>query len=182
MSAPYITVPEAPAAWNLPSRGRVAMYCLIAAESAIFTIFVIAYLFYIGKSATGPQPKQVLQVPIFFSICLLSSSWTIHAAIRALRRGRIRVFREWWTLTFVLGGIFLTGTAHEWYRLIYHEGLTISTNLFGTTYYSLVGLHAFHVTVGLIALLTVLLFTVAGHVNEDYSERIDVLALYWHFV
>lgn len=182
MSATYIAVPEAPAAWNLPSRGRVAMYCLIAAESAIFTIFVIAYLFYIGKSATGPQPKQVLQVPIFFSVCLLSSSWTIHAAIKALRRGRIRVFREWWTLTFVLGGIFLAGTAHEWYRLIYHEGLTISTNLFGTTYYSLVGLHAFHVTVGLIALLTVLLFTVAGHVNEDYSERIDVLALYWHFV
>src|SRR6201987_2164076 len=158
------------------------MFSLIVAESAIFTIFVVAYIFYIGKSLSGPMPKDVLEIPIFNTICLLSSSLTIHLAVRALRSARVNAFGLWWFVTMVLGTVFLVGTGREWQHLIFEKGLTISTNLFGTTYYSLVGLHAFHVTVGLIALLTVLLFTVAGHVNEDYSERIDVLALYWHFV
>ena len=74
------------------------------------------------------------------------------------------------------------GTAREWHRLIYEHGLTISTNLFGTTYYSLVGLHATHVTVGLLMLSVVLLFGLAGHVGREQSARVDVLSMYWHFV
>jgi cytochrome c oxidase subunit III len=182
MSATPLAISEVPAGWDLPYRGRVGMFSLIAAESAIFTIFVVAYLFYIDKSLSGPTPKEVLQVPIFFTVCLLSSSLTIHIALKALRRGAIGTFGLWWAFTLVLGATFLGGTAREWYRLIYHEGLTISTNLFGTTYYSLVGLHAFHVTVGLLALLTVLLFVLFGQVRQEHAERIDVLSLYWHFV
>jgi cytochrome c oxidase subunit 3 len=87
------------------------MYCLIAAESAIFTIFVVAYLFYIGKSLTGPKPHDVLHAPIFYSICLLSSSLTIHVAVRSLSRGKTAAFGLWWLLTILLGGIFLFGTA-----------------------------------------------------------------------
>jgi cytochrome c oxidase subunit 3/cytochrome o ubiquinol oxidase subunit 3 len=87
-----------------------------------------------------------------------------------------------WSLTIILGGLFLFGTAREWYRLIFEHGLTISTNLFGTTYYSLVGLHAFHVTAGLIMLAIVLIFGFAGRVDKDQFRRVDVLALYWHFV
>jgi cytochrome c oxidase subunit 3/cytochrome o ubiquinol oxidase subunit 3 len=158
------------------------MYGLIAAESAIFTIFVVAYIFYIGKSLTGPQPKDVLRVPIFFTICLLSSSLSIHYSLQQLRDGRVRSFALWWLLTIALGAIFLAGTFREWHHLIYHEGLTIETNLFGTTYYSLVGLHAFHVTVGLIALTAVLLFTARGYVARRHAERVEVLSMYWHFV
>ena len=84
--------------------------------------------------------------------------------------------------TLALGATFLAGTAREWHHLIYDEGLTIQTNLFGTTYYSLVGLHAFHVTVGLLAITTVLLFALFGYVRQEHAERVDVLALYWHFV
>jgi cytochrome c oxidase subunit 3 len=178
MSAPSATLPE----WNLPARGPVGMFGLIAAESAIFTIFVVAYIFYIGKSVSGPQPKDVLHVPVFFTICLLSSSITIHFAVKSLRSGNIRPFALWWLLTFILGAVFLAGTAQEWRHLIYDEGLTIQTNLFGTTYYSLVGLHAFHVTVGLLALAMVSLFTVLGHVRREHSERAEVLSMYWHFV
>ena len=87
-----------------------------------------------------------------------------------------------WLLTIVLGALFLYGTGQEWHRLIYEHGLTISTNLFGTTYYSLVGLHAFHVTAGLIMLSIVLLFGLAGRVGPEQSARVDVLSLYWHFV
>jgi cytochrome c oxidase subunit 3 len=168
--------------WKLPYRGRVGMACLIFAESAIFTIFVVAYLFYIGKSLSGPTPREVLETPIFYTICLLSSSLTIHFAGKFLERGSRGAFLLLWLLTIALGALFLYGTGKEWHRLIYERGLTISTNLFGTTYYSLVGLHAFHVTAGLIMLTIVLLFGLAGRVGPEQSARVDVLSLYWHFV
>lgn len=182
MSAIASPFPETPEAWKLPYHGRVAMACLIIAESAIFTIFVVAYLYYVGKSLTGPTPRQVLETPIFFTVCLLSSSLTIHLASRFLERGNRGAFLGSWLLTIVLGGLFLFGTGQEWHRLIYEHGLTISTNLFGTTYYSLVGLHAFHVTVGLLMLSIVLLFGLAGRVGPEQSARVDVLSMYWHFV
>lgn len=167
---------------NPLDRGRVAMLCLIAAEAAIFTIFVVAYVFYLGKSLTGPMPKDVLNVPMVYTICLLSSSLTIHLAAKSLRRGGTLTFGILWLATITLGAAFLCGTGTEWYRLIYKEGFTISTNLFGTTYYSLVGLHAFHVMVGLLSLTTVMVFTMTGSVGSEHAERVDVLSLYWHFV
>jgi len=182
MSAAAISPVEIPPAWTLPYRGKTAMACLIIAESAIFTIFVVAYLFYLDKSLTGPTPREVLEIPVFFTICLLSSSITIHLAGKSLERNHRFAFLALWSLTIILGGLFLFGTGREWHRLIYERGLTISTNLFGTTYYSLVGLHAFHVTAGLIMLTVVLIFGLAGRVPKDQSRRVDVLALYWHFV
>jgi len=182
MSASYPTIPASDTEWILPARGTVAMYCLIVAEAAIFTIFVVAYIFYLGKSLTGPQPQTVLHAPIFLTICLLSSSLTIHFAVRSLKTGTLRSFALWWFLTLALGVVFLAGTVREWQRLIYDEGLTIQTNLFGTTYYSLVGLHAFHVTVGLFALAAVSIFSICGLVKQEHAERAEVLSMYWHFV
>ena len=182
MSTQPAVISDVNITWELPSRGRVGMFCLISAESAIFTIFVVAYLFYVGKSLTGPAPRDVLHAPIFFTICLLSSSLTIHLAVKSLESTKVGAFAFWWFITLALGATFLAGTASEWHRLIYKEGLTIQTNLFGTTYYSLVGLHAFHVTVGLLAITMVLLFALFGYVRPEYAERVDVLALYWHFV
>jgi len=168
--------------WRLPPRGRVAMFGLITGESAIFTIFVVAYIFYIGKSVSGPTPQQVLEVPIFGTICLLSSSFTIWMAERAIARNRVNGFAAWLGATICLGLIFLGETAIEWHKLIYRDGLTISTNLFGTTYYSLVGLHATHVIIGLLMLTIVFLFTLARKVGQQHAERIAVLSMYWHFV
>src|SRR5713101_5318377 len=182
MNATSITVGEHEMQWEYSARGRVAMFGLIAAEAAIFTIFVVAYLFYVGKSLTGPLPKDVLSVPIFYTICLLSSSLTIHLAAKSLRPGCVRGFGILWCATIVLGGAFLYGTATEWHRLIYQEGLTISTNLFGTTYFSLVGLHGFHVVAGLVSLSIVLALTLLGSVRSEHAGRVDVLSLYWHFV
>jgi cytochrome c oxidase subunit 3 len=179
-----ITTPIVPtsAGWSVPYKGKVGMACLIIAESSIFTIFVVAYLFYVGKSLTGPTPREVLETPIFFTICLLSSSVTIHFASRSLEHGKRGAFLGLWLLTIVLGGLFLFGTGLEWHRLIYEHGLTITTNLFGTTYYSLVGLHGSHVIVGLIMLTMVLLFALAGRVGPEQSARVGVLSMYWHFV
>src|SRR6195256_4220854 len=182
MSAITIPIPGARQPWRLPDRGKVAMASLIIAESAIFTIFVVAYLYYVGKSLTGPTPREVLETPIFYSICLLSSSITVHLAGKRLEQGKRNSFLALWGLTFVLGALFLYGTGQEWRRLIYEHGLTISTNLFGTTYYSMVGLHAFHLTAGLIMLAIVLALGLAGRVERDQSARIGVLSMYWHFV
>ena len=126
--------------------------------------------------------RDVLELPIFISICLLASSPTISAAVRALEHGRMAAFKLWWLATIVLALIFLVGTAHEWYLLIYEHGLTIRTNLFGTTYYSLVGLHATHVILGLVALILVMALAWLGHIRREHAERTHVLAMYWHFV
>jgi cytochrome c oxidase subunit 3 len=168
--------------WHLPSKRRVGMFALITGESAIFTIFVVAYVFYLGKSLTGPTPVQVLEVPIVGTICLLSSSFTIWRAEQAVENDQMVSFTAWLGATIALAAIFLTSTAVEWRKLIYQDGLTISTNLFGTTFYSLVGLHATHVVAGLFLLTSVFVFSLFGRVDSRQSERFGVVALYWHFV
>jgi cytochrome c oxidase subunit III len=178
MSAPGVVLSP----WTLPDRGRVGIVGLIVAESAVFAIFVAAYVFYVGKSLSGPTPRQVLDTPILASIVLWSSSVTIAFAVRALRDGASRTFTTWWGLTIALGAAFLVSTAVEWHRLIWHDGLTIRTNLFGTTFYSLVGLHAFHVVVGLFLMSVGLVAALRGRVGAADAGRAETLSLYWHFV
>ena len=181
MAASTLTVPQPEMPMSLNLRGRVGMWSMIVAESAIFTIFVVAYLYYAGKS-TGPTPREVLEVPIFISICLFSSSFTIVMGEKAIHRGNVKLFTVWLFATIALGAIFVIGSFREWYRLIYEHGVTISSSLFGTTFYSLVGLHLSHVIVGLTMLNLVLIFSLLGSVKQEHAERIGVLALYWHFV
>jgi len=163
-------------------RGRVGMIGLIVAETSLFAVFVVAYLFYIGKSLNGPYPMEVLELPIFNTVCLLSSSITVALAVRALRSGAQRRAGLWFAVTIALGAIFLAGTAREWYRLIVVHGLTIGTNLFGTTYYALVGLHASHVTVGLVILTLLGIFAFSGALHGSHVERAELASWYWHFV
>jgi cytochrome c oxidase subunit 3 len=172
----------AAATWRLPSRGRAGMVALLVMESAFLGTFVVAYLFYIGKSASGPTPGNVLEFPLLGTACLLASSLTVALAVRALRGGRVTLFAIWLLGTILLGAEFLTGTALEWYGLIVRQGLTIGTNLFGTTFYSLVGFHAGHVTLGLLLLILVWIFTVFGAVRVAHAERVELLSWYWHFV
>jgi len=168
--------------WKLPSSRKVAIVCLILTETCLFSIFVAAYLFYLGKSLAGPTPREVLELPVLSTICLLSSSVTIKLAESAFKKEREGLFKVLWLLTVALAAIFLSLTALEWQRLIYQEGLTISTNLFGTTFYSLVGLHASHVIVGLCLLLLVFVFSLTGHLAQMHRERIQMVSWYWHFV
>jgi len=170
------------AEWRLPSRGVVAMASLIIAESAIFSIFVVAYLYYIGRDVAGPTPREVLEIPYFGTVCLLSSSFFIVLAERAIEHGKMAAFKLWWAVTMLLGAIFLADTGREWYTLIVHDHLTVHTNLFGTTFYSLVGLHASHVIIGLIMMLVVMVLGLARKVVPAHAARVKVLAMYWHFV
>jgi cytochrome c oxidase subunit III len=182
MSQVAVFPPDMDETWKLPSRGIVGIAWLIVAESSIFIIFVVAYIFYTGKSLSGPTPRDVLEVPIFTTICLLSSSFTVMRAVSFLEKSNTRLCSLWLGITILLGAIFLAGTAREWHQLIYRDGLTIRTNLFGTTFYSLVGLHATHVIVGLVMLSTALIFLLRGEATGAHAERLEVLSLYWHFV
>jgi cytochrome c oxidase subunit 3 len=177
-----ISIPQPSPSWTLPRRGPVGILLFILAESSLFGVFVAAYLYYIGRSLTGPTPREVLHFPVFMTVCLLSSSLTVHMAVRALRNGATARFLGYWLGTISLGAAFLAGTAREWHELITVHHLTIRTNLFGSTYYALVGLHASHVIVGLLLLLIVAAFGLAGRVRPDHVERTDVISIYWHFV
>jgi cytochrome c oxidase subunit 3 len=173
--------PEA-AEWDLPSRRRAGVVGLIIAEASLLGVFVVAYLFYLGKSLNGPYPKDVLEVPVLNTLCLLASSVTVARAVRALRQGDRRWAGVWFPVTMLLGVAFLVGTAQEWYRLIVEHGLTIGTNLFGTTFYSLVGFHAFHVTMGVVMLMLLAVFTWSGALRSTHAEQAELVSWYWHFV
>ena len=168
--------------WELPYRGSVGMWCLITAELSMFLIFVVAYIFYMGKSLSGPTPKEVLHLPVFDTICLLSSSITIHLSVNGLKKNSQMVFIGWLAGTVLLGLIFLLGTAKEFTDLIYKHNFTISTSLFGTTFYSLVGLHAAHVAIGLLMLSVVLVLGLFGRVRQEQFNHFHSLSMYWHFV
>jgi cytochrome c oxidase subunit 3 len=168
---------------TLLDRGKVGLICLILTEIALFSIFVTAYVFYIGKSLSGPYPKDVLTLPIWATICLLSSSATVEMAIRSLRKHQAGAFKLWLGITILLGAEFLQQTASEWHKLITHDHLTVATNLFGTTYYALVGLHASHVVIGLTLLTLVFLIALRGFSLAGPQERrVELLSWYWHFV
>jgi len=164
------------------SAARVGMVALIVAEASLFAVFVVAYLYDLGKSLSGPSPRDVLSVPVVGTVCLLSSSVTVVLAVRALARGAVRRCGAWLLATVVLALVFLTGTAAEWRRLITREGLTIGTNLFGTTFYALVGLHASHVLVGLVMLALISLFAWRRALRPAHTERVELVSWYWHFV
>ncbi|MDX2080806.1 MAG: cytochrome c oxidase subunit 3 [Terrimicrobiaceae bacterium] len=168
--------------WKLPSTRKVAMIALIATESALFTIFLVAYLFYMGKSLNPPYPRDVLEFPLLATIALLGSSVTIVFAEIGLKRGNRATFHLFWAITVALGTYFLWYTAMEWKHLIFEKDLTLATNVFGTTFYSLVGLHASHVIVGLFLLTLILVLSLLGKIAPDHHEHIEMISWYWHFV
>jgi cytochrome c oxidase subunit 3 len=167
-----------------PSRGKVGVACLIAMESFFFGTFIVAFLFYIGKDVRGPTGATALDVGpvIVWSICLLSSSATVVAAVKALARGAKGAFEFWMGATLLLGGAFVYGTAMEWRGLMLDHELFISTNLFGSTYYGLVGFHAFHVVLGLLALGMIWTLSKLGHLRAVDAEKVELVSWYWHFV
>jgi cytochrome c oxidase subunit 3 len=160
------------------------MLAFLLSEVAFFSTLVMAYVVFMGQDTTGPKPAKVLapHLVIATTVCLLSSSVTVHFAEKALRRGSRTGFLLLWTTTILLGVVFLTGTGFEWHDLIFKHHLTISRNMFGTTYYTLVGFHALHVTMGVLVLLIVLALVVNREISSSNHGPVEVVGWYWHFV
>jgi cytochrome c oxidase subunit 3/cytochrome o ubiquinol oxidase subunit 3 len=159
------------------------MVAFLVSEAAFFCTLIVVYLTFLGANQSGPTPA-VLSLPLVIgtTVCLLSSSVTVYLAEESLRSGCRSAFVRWWSATIALGIAFLAGTAYEWNTLIVRHGLTISRNLFGTTYYTLVGFHAFHVTVGVIVMLILLGLTLSYDVAGRNRVGVELVSWYWHFV
>jgi cytochrome c oxidase subunit III len=167
-----------------PDARKAGMLAFFVSETAFFSTLLMAYVIYIGQSRTGPTPAEVLSLPLAIvnTIFLLTSSVTVHMAQMSLRSGNSAAFRGLWGLTILLGAAFVAGTAFEWYGLIVEHQLTISRNLFGTTYYTLVGFHAAHVTVGVMLLVLMLGLYERQKLAGPNPIGIELASWYWHFV
>jgi len=195
VSAATTTMAGAPAGESFPvppavrpeatlSAGQWGMLSFLVSEMALFGTLIVTYLFYVGRDVVGPTPAEALslRLVVWTTACLLASSATIHVAERTLERGNQVGFLRWWLATLLLGAAFVGGTAFEWRELIERHHLTISRNLFGSTYYTLVGLHAVHVTAGLTVMLIVLGLARGHQVTSANRAGVGLVSWYWHFV
>ena len=165
------------------SAAQYGMFSFLVSEMSLFCTLIVVYLAFLGADQSGPTPA-ILSLPLVIctTICLLTSSVTVHFAVKSLWQGRRSSFIRWWSATIALGIAFLMGTAYEWHELVVKHDLTISRNLFGSTYYTLVGLHALHVTIGVVVMLTVLGLAIKRLLKTSSRAGVELVSWYWHFV
>jgi cytochrome c oxidase subunit III len=164
--------------------GQWGLIAFLVSEVALFGTLIVTYVYYLGKDVAGPTPAEALSLKIvlFSTACLLCSSGTVHLAERNFLHGNRSGFIKLWLVTILLGATFLAFTGFEWRDLIITHHLTISTNLFGTTYYTLVGLHALHVTMGVVIMAIVLGLVLRRHIGTQNHAPVSLVSWYWHFV
>lgn len=162
---------------------KLAMWVFLSSECLFFGAFIATYLLYRGRSVKGPTPSDVYNIPFtsVTSFILLMSSLTMVLALAAIQRGDHRRFRVWTMATALFGLTFIAGQIYE-FTEFYREGLSLSTNVFGSSFYVLTGIHGAHVTVGIIWLLSLWGLSTQGKLGVQHSERVEVAGLYWHFV
>jgi cytochrome c oxidase subunit 3 len=186
MSESAYSIPASVAAENLPplDRGKVGMVCFLSSEAAFFGTLLVAYAAYIGQSLSGPTPKQVLSLPaaLVNTAFLVSSSVTVVLAATGFARGNARRFYLGLAATMLLGLCFLGGTALEWANLIGDRGLTLQTNLFGSTFFTLIGFHAGHVTLGILLMGLLMVLAAVGRLTTSRAAVVELFSWYWHFV
>ncbi len=165
------------------SNEKVAMWAFLGSECLLFGALISTYLLYRGRSLTGPSPKNVYDIPYtsISSFVLLMSSLTMVLALAALQRGDYRRNRIWLLATAALGSVFIAGQVYEFTSFI-RKGLTIKTNLFGSSFFVLTGFHGAHVTLGIIMLLSLWNMSMRGKLTQDKAEVVEIAGLYWHFV
>jgi cytochrome c oxidase subunit 3/cytochrome o ubiquinol oxidase subunit 3 len=162
---------------------KIAMWVFLASECLLFGALITTYVLYRGASDTGPYPADVFDIPYtsVSSFVLLASSLTMVLSLAAAQKRDVARMRLWLLATALLGLTFVGGQVYE-FTVFYEEGLSITTNLFGTTFYVLTGFHGVHVTVGILMLLSLVGFSVADRLPDDAAFPVEMVGLYWHFV
>jgi cytochrome c oxidase subunit 3/cytochrome o ubiquinol oxidase subunit 3 len=171
-----------PTSTGLPSI-KLAMWLFLASDCLLFGALISTYVLYRGASVTGPYPADVFDIPYtsVSSFVLLASSLTMVLALSALQRGDVGRSRVWLLATALLGMTFVGGQVYE-FTSFYREGLSLTDNVFGTSFYVLTGFHGTHVTIGILMLLTLLSLSLAGRLGPERAEAVELVGLYWHFV
>jgi cytochrome c oxidase subunit 3/cytochrome o ubiquinol oxidase subunit 3 len=165
------------------SNEKLAMWAFLGSECLLFGALISTYLLYKNRSVTGPYPHDVYDIPFTSasSFMLLMSSLTMVLALASIQRGDIRRMRLWLLATASLGGLFITGQVYE-FTSFYREGLSLHTNLFGSSFFVMTGFHGVHVTLGIIMLLSLYTISMRGGLGPEKAEVVELAGLYWHFV
>jgi len=166
---------------GLDSR-KIAFWTFLGSECLLFGTLITTYLVYHGKSVAGPT-TEILNIPLtsVSTFVLLMSSLAMVLALAAVARGDALFARVWLATTALLGSMFLGFQAYEFTNFV-HEGLTLQTSLFGSTFFVLTGFHGGHVLVGVLWLLTLLVRSFQGKLGPDKTLQVELAGLYWHFV
>ena len=166
---------------------KLFMWLFLGSDCLFFGSLIATYLLYRGRDHAvgnpGPTPHEVFDIPYtsVSSFVLLMSSLTMVLALAAIQRGDIRGLRIWLLATSLLGLTFLGGQAYEFASFV-HEGLTLRTNLFGSSFFVLTGFHGTHVGVGVLILLSLYAMAAQGRLRQQDSLSVELAGLYWHFV
>jgi heme/copper-type cytochrome/quinol oxidase subunit 3 len=165
------------------SNTKLGMWAFLGSECLLFGALISTYLLYRGRSTEGPTPQEVFDIPFtsVSSFVLLMSSLTMVLALSAIQRGDHPKLRVWLMATALLGMTFISGQVYEFTRFI-QEGLTLSSSLFGTTFFILTGFHGVHVSGGILMLLTLFGMSLDGRLPTERAEAVELVGLYWHFV
>lgn len=162
---------------------KLGVWTFLGSEVMFFSGLIVTYLVMRGRSVTGPYPNEVLGVPLvgINTFVLICSSLTMVTALAAIQRGNAGAMRRWLIATAVLGLLFLSGQAFE-FATLFRDGLSLSTNLFGATFFTLTGFHGTHVLIGVIWIVFVLARAFKGGITQDNHLAVELVGLYWHFV
>jgi len=162
---------------------KLGVWTLLGSEAVFFSALIVTYIVNRGRSVTGPYPQQVLDIPLtaLNTFVLICSSLTMVTAFAAIQRGETVRARNWLFATMGLGLVFLTGQAIE-FSLLYQHGLSLHSNLFGASFFTLTGFHGAHVLAGVIWIGFVVSLIYRGRVTQDKPVAVELVGLYWHFV
>jgi len=166
-----------------PNKAMVCAWTFIASEAVFFLLLLVSYLVFNSQESEGPNSATALDATRTgaFTVCLLLSSVTFWFAERALKAGKSKHFRGWLGLTIGLGAVFMLGQAWEYYGLI-QSNITVDSNLFAATFFTVTGFHGLHVTAGLIALSILLALAMNDSFTKDRTKVFGAVGVYWHFV
>lgn len=165
------------------SHNKLLMWAFLASDCMFFGSLIMTYMIYRNRSITGPFPHDILNIPytsVSAAVLLLSSLMMV-LALAAIQRGNVRLFRVWLLATVFMGLLFLGGQFFE-FTDFYHEGLTLHSNLFGSSFFVLTGIHGTHVGIGIIWLTSLVVMSYRGQITQANSEKVEIAGLYWHFV
>ena len=163
---------------------KVGMWIFLGSDCMFFGSLIGTYLSYKGKSLSGPGPHDVFNIPLTSesAAVLLLSSLTMVLALAALQRHDRKWTGLWLLATALLGAHFVLNQVYEFTTFVLHDGLTLSTNLFGSSFFTLTGFHGAHVTGGVIWLLGLWVLNLRGKLDARDYTKVEIAGLYWHFV
>ena len=163
---------------------KVGMWIFLGSDCMFFGSLIGTYLSYKGKSLTGPMPRDVFNIPLTSesAAVLLASSLTMVLALAALQRHDNKWAGRWLLATALLGAHFVGNQVYEFTTFVVHDGLGLTTNLFGSSFFTLTGFHGAHVSGGVIWLLGLWYQLQRGRLDARDYTKVEIAGLYWHFV